>query len=72
MLFKTPCSKHLVLHLGPKYLSVILVSWNKDFQLAINCLQVVISGGLPIAVETTLILESDWIASRQKQGVLAS
>lgn len=34
MSLKAPCSKCLAVHLGPEYLCVLLVNWNKDFQLA--------------------------------------
>lgn len=32
------CFKYLGLYLGPSYLSVVPASWNKDFQLSLNCL----------------------------------
>ena len=37
----------LVIHVDPEYVSVVPTSCNKDFQLAINYAQVVITSGLP-------------------------
>lgn len=41
----------------PKYLSVVPASWNKDFQLALNCVWVIISGGLPITSQSEKMQE---------------
>lgn len=35
--FKYPYSKHFMQYLGPKYLNVVIASWNKDFRLTIHC-----------------------------------
>lgn len=35
---KTLYSKCAMLPLDPEYLDIVLPSWNKDFQLDINCL----------------------------------
>lgn len=52
--------KYLVLHLDPKYLSIVPVSWNKDVQLMIDYVCKVISGGLPKTMWLGLGMTSDW------------
>lgn len=48
LLLKVLFSKCSVLPLNLEYLSIVLDNWNKDFQLAINYVGVLISSGLPV------------------------
>lgn len=52
---KTLCCEHSVLYLGPEYPSVVPDGWNKDFQLVISSVRVVISGVLPITLSPVML-----------------